>query len=73
MVVVSVSPQIQRERVLARPGMTAQMLDTILAKQLPDAQKRQRADYLVMTDTMDDARAQVAGILTEIRKGLHNA
>ena len=46
-IVVSAPAHIQATRVLARPGMTRERLDQILAKQMPDAQKRQRADYVV--------------------------
>jgi dephospho-CoA kinase len=47
--VVSAPQEIQRARVLARPGMTAQRLDAILARQLPDADKRARADFVIPT------------------------
>jgi dephospho-CoA kinase len=48
-IVVSAPPHVQASRVLARPGMTAERLAQVLAKQMPDAQKRQRADYVVPT------------------------
>ncbi|RMD91347.1 MAG: dephospho-CoA kinase [Alphaproteobacteria bacterium] len=66
-VVASVPEEIQRQRVLARPGMTEAHLATILARQMPDAEKRARADYVVITDSMDHARAQVAEILRDLR------
>lgn len=66
-VVVSAPAMIQRERVLSRPGMTAEAFDAILAKQTPDAEKRARADYIVDTgQSKDHARAQVAAILAEL-------
>jgi dephospho-CoA kinase len=49
--VVTASPEVQRTRVLARPGMTAERFGQILALQLPDAQKRARADHLIDTGT----------------------
>ena len=50
-VVVSAPEAIRRERVLARPGMTAEKLDAIVAKQTPDSEKRARADHIVDTST----------------------
>jgi len=49
--VVTASPEVQRTRVLARPGMTAERFEQILALQLPDARKRERADHLIDTGT----------------------
>ncbi|KAJ57244.1 dephospho-CoA kinase [Actibacterium mucosum KCTC 23349] len=72
-VVVSVPPEIQRERVLARPGMTAEMLNTILAKQMPDAQKRQKADYVIETTTIDAAQDSVTKVLADIRERMRDA
>ena len=71
-VVVATAPeQVQRERVLSRPGMTEAKFAALLARQMSDAQKRQQADYLVMTDKgLDDAREQVKMILADIRKKL---
>jgi dephospho-CoA kinase len=63
-VVVSAPAAVQRERTLARPGMTEQKLETILAKQMPDAEKRRRADFVVDTSRgFDHARDQVRDIL----------
>jgi dephospho-CoA kinase len=63
-VVVSASPQVQRERVLGRPGMTAAKLDSILARQIPDEEKRRRADFVVDTGTdLSTTEAQVGDIL----------
>ena len=58
--VVSAAPEIQRARVLARPGMSAEKFAAILARQLPDAEKRARADYVIATDVpLADTRAAV--------------
>ena len=63
-VVVSAAPQVQAERVLARPGMTRERFEAILARQLPDAEKRARADFVVETGQgLDAARAAVAEIV----------
>jgi dephospho-CoA kinase len=62
--VVSAPAPVQRERVLARPGMTAEKFQAILAKQMPDSQKRARADFVIDTSQgFDAARAQVRSIL----------
>ena len=67
-VVVSAPPDVQRERVLARPGMSQDRLDAILAQQLADAEKRARANFLVDTGKgLESARAQVAQILVALR------
>ncbi|KGF69913.1 dephospho-CoA kinase [Hoeflea sp. BAL378] len=63
-VVVSCAPEIQRERVLARPGMTAEKFAAILARQTPDSEKRARADYVIDTGKgLDAARQQVSDIV----------
>ena len=67
-VVASAPEAIQRARVLARPGMTAEKFETLKARQMNDAQKRQQAHYVVMTDKgLDHAREQVKMILADIR------
>ncbi len=68
-VVVSAPEEVQRARVLGRPGMTAEKLDDILMRQIPDAQKRERADFIIETSKgIDDARGQVQAVLQAIKK-----
>lgn len=68
-VVVSTSPEIQRERVLARGTMDEAKLDAIIAKQTPDADKRKRADFVVDTSHgLEPVRAQIRHILAEVVK-----
>ena len=63
-VVVTADPAIQAERVLARPGMTRERFDAILARQMPDAEKRVRADFVLDTGRgMEAARAEVEAIV----------
>jgi dephospho-CoA kinase len=71
-VVVASAPEaIQRSRVLARPGMTPEKFETLKARQIDDAQKRQQAHYVVMTDKgLDHAREQMRMILADIRSKL---
>jgi dephospho-CoA kinase len=67
-VVVSAPAEVQRERVLSRPGMTEERFLAILAKQMPDAEKRRRADFIVDTSRgFDAARQQVREILAQVR------
>jgi dephospho-CoA kinase len=68
-VVVTTSPEVQRERILARDNMTGDKLDAILARQLPDAEKRKRADFVVDTSHgLDPVRARIRDILAEAAK-----
>lgn len=68
-VVVSAPAELQRERVMARPGMTAEKFAAILAKQMPDAEKRAKADFIVDSSAgFEPARQQVRDILAAIRK-----
>ncbi|CAN7650005.1 dephospho-CoA kinase [Bradyrhizobium sp. LjRoot220] len=68
-VVVTTTPEIQRERVLARGTMDEARLDAILARQLPDAEKRKRADFVVDTSHgLDPVRARIRDILAEVVK-----
>jgi len=66
-VVVSAPADVQRQRVLARAGMTAERLDALLARQMSDAEKRARAHFVVDSSrSFDSARAQIHGILRAV-------
>jgi dephospho-CoA kinase len=68
-VVVTTTPEIQRQRILARDNMTSEKLAAILARQLPDAEKRKRADFVVDTSHgLDPVRARIRDILNEAVK-----
>ena len=68
-IVVSAPAEMQRERVLAREGMSPQRLEAILAQQMPDAEKRARAHYVVDTGQgLEPARARVAEIIADLRQ-----
>ncbi len=65
--VVTVDPAIQRARALARPGMTVEKLDTILARQMPQAEKVKRADYVLDTSgPLEQTARKIAGIVSEM-------
>jgi dephospho-CoA kinase len=67
-VVVSAPAEIQRQRVLARPGMTEEKFARILALQVPDAEKRARADYVIDTgQSLEATRADVAALVAHLR------
>jgi dephospho-CoA kinase len=67
-VVVSAPPEVQRARVLARPEMTPEKFEAILARQTPDAEKRARADFVIDTGQgVEHARKQVRDLLTLLR------
>ncbi|MDA3856958.1 MAG: dephospho-CoA kinase [Roseovarius sp.] len=66
--VVSATHVEQRVRVMARGTMDEAQFETIVRKQIPDAEKRSRADYVIETDTMAHARAQVRDVLDHIRR-----
>ena len=66
-VVVTCDPQTQRQRVLARPGMTEEKFALILSRQMPDAEKRKRADFIVHTDEgLEAARKQVEEVIRAV-------
>lgn len=70
LVVVSAAPEVQRARVLARPGMTAARLDAIQARQTPDAEKRARADFIIPTDVpLAETRAAVDRVIACLGDG----
>lgn len=68
-VVVSAPGDVQRARVLARPGMSLEKFESILAKQTPDAEKRARADFVIETGaSLEATRAQVKAVLDALRE-----
>ena len=70
--VVTAPADVQKARVLARPGMTVDQFDRILARQMPDADKRAAADHIIETLTLDDTRTAVRNLIAELR-GLKHA
>jgi dephospho-CoA kinase len=65
--VVSAPPEVQRARVLARPAMTAERFEDVLALQMPDAEKRARADYVIDTGTtLEETRSEVARLVEKL-------
>ena len=71
--VVSTSAQLQRERVLARGTMTEDQFNAILAKQVPDSEKRARADVVIPTDTIEVAQATVKQVVADVKERLSHA
>jgi len=68
-VVVSARPEQQRERVLARPGMTAEKFEAILARQVPDAEKRSRADHVIDTSTtLEATESSVVALVGRLKR-----
>ena len=64
---VTAPPELQRSRVLARPGMTESQFHTILSRQMPDSEKRQRATHIIETLSLDAASACVTALIAYIR------
>jgi dephospho-CoA kinase len=72
-VCVSVDAETQKARVMARGTMSEDQFEAIRAKQMPDADKRARADYVIITDTPEHAARQVRDVLADIRKRITHA
>jgi dephospho-CoA kinase len=68
--VVTASPDEQRRRVMARPGMDEETFQTILARQTPDAEKRARADFVIETISLEQTRAAVETLIAQITERL---
>ena len=66
--VVSAPADVQRDRVLSRGAMTAAEFETILARQMPDAEKRKRADYIIPTTSLEIADQAVKDVLADIQR-----
>jgi dephospho-CoA kinase len=67
-VVVSAPEDLQHQRALARPGMTQEKLDMILKRQMPDAEKRRLANYVIINGTLEDLRANTLAVFNSIKK-----
>ncbi len=70
-VVVTIDAEEQRRRVLDRGTMTQAQFEAIRAKQVPDDEKRALADYVIVTDTVEHARAQVQDVIADIRRKMN--
>ncbi len=70
---VTIPAEVQQARVLARGTMTQAQFEAIRAKQMPNAEKCKRSDYVIETDTLEHARAQVQAVVADIREKLNNA
>ncbi len=70
---VSIPPDEQKRRVMARGSMTEAQFAQIRAKQMPNDEKCARSDFVIVTDTLDHARAQVQDVVRQIRAGLADA
>lgn len=72
-VCVSIDPETQKKRVMSRGTMSEDQFAAILAKQMPDSEKRARADYVITTDTPESAAHQVRAVLADIRRRMVHA
>jgi len=67
--VVTASPEVQKQRVMARPGMTEEKFAAILANQVSDREKRRNADFVIDTSAgMEAARREVRGVIAKLRE-----
>lgn len=64
--VVTTDSETQKNRVLARPGMTEDAFKTLLSRQMPDAEKRAHADFIIETNTLDQTKADVAALVEKL-------
>jgi len=71
--VVTTAPEIQRARVLARAGTTEAQINLILARQMPDADKRARADHVIETETLDQTAAAVRHLISDLTEKARHA
>ena len=70
---VTATPEVQRARVLSRPGMSPEQFALILARQMPDAEKRRLATHIVETLSLDQTRAYVQALIAHLRESQNHA